>query len=107
PNLHRQRLLVIGGVKVGVFSLMTDAAVPAYVESIDTDYVNVARTNVADLRGQGAEVVIALTHLDAREDQRLLDSLPGAEGPDLILGGHDHVLMTLEGNGKPALKGDA
>ena len=107
PNLSRQRLLTLGGVKVGVFSLMTDAAVPAYVEAIDTDYLTVARTNVADLRGQGAEVVLALTHLDAREDQRLLDSLAGPEGPDLILGGHDHVLMTLEGNGRAALKGDA
>lgn len=107
PNLHRQRLLTLGGVKVGVFSLMTDAAKPAYVAAIDTDYVNVARQNVAELRQQGAEVVLALTHLDAREDQRLLDSLPGKEGPDLILGGHDHVLMTLEGNGKAALKGDA
>ncbi|MFO7567884.1 MAG: 5'-nucleotidase C-terminal domain-containing protein [Enhygromyxa sp.] len=107
PNLHRQRLLTLGGVQVGVFSLMTDASVPAYVEAIDTDYVEVARAQVADLRGQGAEVVLALTHLDAREDQRLLDSLPGEQGPDLILGGHDHVLMTLEGNGKAAFKGDA
>lgn len=107
PNLHAQRLLMLGGVKVGVFSLMTDAAVPEYVDAIDTDYVAVARANVADLRAQGAEVVIALTHLDARDDQLLLDSLPGADGPDLILGGHDHVLMTLEGNGRAALKGDA
>lgn len=107
PNLHPQRMLNLGGVKVGVFSLMTDAAVPAYVEAIDTDYVDVARANVADLRAQGAEVVLALTHLDARVDQQLLDSLAGADGPDLILGGHDHVLMTLEGNGRAALKGDA
>lgn len=107
PNLHRQHMLTLGGVQVGVFSLMTDSAVPAYVESIDTDYVAIARANVAELRAQGAEVVIALTHLDARDDQTLLDSLPDAEGPDLILGGHDHVLMTLEGNGRAALKGDA
>jgi 2',3'-cyclic-nucleotide 2'-phosphodiesterase (5'-nucleotidase family) len=107
PNLHQQRLLTIGGVKVGVFSLMTGSAVPAYVEAIDTDYVAAAGANVQDLRAQGAEVVIALTHLDAGDDQRVLDSLPGAEGPDLILGGHDHVLMTLAGNGRAALKGDA
>jgi 2',3'-cyclic-nucleotide 2'-phosphodiesterase (5'-nucleotidase family) len=107
PNLHTQELLEIGGVKVGLFSLMTDAAVPAYVTRIDTNYVELARTQVAALRGAGAEVVIALTHLDAGVDQQLLDALPGGDGPDVILGGHDHVLMTLHGNGKSAYKGDA
>lgn len=107
PNLHRQHMLTLGGVRVGVFSLLVDATVPEYVAAIDTDYVAVARANVADLRAQGAEVVIALTHLDASDDQLVLDSLPGLEGPDLILGGHDHVLMTLEGNGRIAVKGDA
>jgi 2',3'-cyclic-nucleotide 2'-phosphodiesterase (5'-nucleotidase family) len=106
-NLHQQRLLTLGAVRVGVFSLMTDAAVPAYVEAIDTDYVGVARAQTEALRGQGAEVVIALTHLAAADDLLVLDSLPGAEGPDLILGGHDHVLMTHERHGKPVLKGDA
>jgi 2',3'-cyclic-nucleotide 2'-phosphodiesterase (5'-nucleotidase family) len=51
--------------------------------------------------------VIALTHLDAVDDQKLLDSLAGASGPDLILGGHDHVLMTREGGSRYAFKGDA
>lgn len=106
-NLHRQRLLQLGGVKVGVFSLMTDATVPAYVEAIDTDYVTVARAQVADLRRQGAEVVLALTHLDALDDLALLEALPGRAGPDLILGGHDHVLMTLEHEGRAVIKGDA
>ena len=107
PNLHNQRLLELGGVRVGVFSLMTDAAVPAYVSSIDTNYVEVARSQTEALRAAGAEVVIALTHLDAANDQAILDALPGAAGPDVILGGHDHVLMTLDGNGRTALKGDA
>lgn len=106
-NLVGQRMVELGGVKVGVFSMMTNAAVPEYVEAIDVDFVEVARAQVEALRSQGAEVVIALTHLDASDDQKVLDGLRGAEAPDLILGGHDHSLMTLEGNGHMGFKGDA
>src|SRR5690606_39158612 len=53
PNLHNQRLLELGGVRVGVFSLMTDAAVPAYVTAIDTSYVEVARSQTEALRAGG------------------------------------------------------
>ena len=106
-KIARSQLIELGGVRVGLFSLMTDAAVPRYVESIDTHYAEVAREAVAQLREQGAEVVLALTHLDARDDQALLEALAGREGPDLILGGHDHALMTLEAEGRAALKGDA
>ncbi|MCA9691828.1 MAG: 5'-nucleotidase C-terminal domain-containing protein, partial [Myxococcales bacterium] len=106
-NVVRSRVLELGGVKVGLFSLMVDSHVPEYVEQINTDYVGVAKAAVAELRGQGAEVVLALTHLDARDDRKLLTELAGAAGPDMILGGHDHVLMTVEANGRLAIKGDA
>lgn len=106
-QLRPRALVELGGVRVGMFSLMTDVAVPAYVDAIATDYVAVARREVAALREAGAEVVIALTHLAARDDQAVLDGLSGADGPDLILGGHDHVLMTLDGDGRHAYKGDA
>lgn len=106
-NLVREQIIEIGDVKVGLFSLMVSSALPAYIEPLPTDHVDQARTAVLRLRQQGAEVVIALTHLDAVDDQKLLDSLAGAAGPDLILGGHDHVLMTREGQGRYAYKGDA
>jgi 2',3'-cyclic-nucleotide 2'-phosphodiesterase (5'-nucleotidase family) len=106
-NLVREQLLEIGDVKIGVFSLLVDSAMPAYIEPLPSDHVEQARTAVLRLREQGAEVVIALTHLDAVDDQKLLDSLAGTAGPDVILGGHDHVLMTREGQGRYAYKGDA
>ena len=106
-NLVKDQLLEIGGVKVGMFSLLVSSTAPAYIDPLDGDHVAQARANVQRLREQGAEVVIALTHLDAVDDQKVLDSLSGAEGPDVILGGHDHVLMTREGQGRYAFKGDA
>jgi 2',3'-cyclic-nucleotide 2'-phosphodiesterase (5'-nucleotidase family) len=106
-NLVREQLLAIGGVRVGIFSLLVASAQPAYVEPIPSDHVEQARAAVQRLREQGAEVVLALTHLDAVDDQALLDTLTGSAGPDVILGGHDHVLMTREGQGRYAYKGDA
>lgn len=105
-NLATVALLDLGGVKVGVFGLTTNAKVPAYVEHIDTNYLAVARTQTAALREAGAEVVIGLTHIDAPDDVEILEQLAG-EGPDLILGGHDHALQTTRIQGRALLKGDA
>jgi 2',3'-cyclic-nucleotide 2'-phosphodiesterase (5'-nucleotidase family) len=107
PNVVREQLLEIGEVRVGMFSLLVTSTNPAYIEPLPSDHVAQAQAAVQRLREQGAEVVIALTHLDASDDQKLLDSLVGAAGPDVILGGHDHVLMTREGQGRYAFKGDA
>lgn len=107
PNVVREQLLELGGVKVGMFSLLIDSVAPAYLEPLPSDQVGQAREAVARLRGQGAEIVIALTHLDADIDQSILEQLPGDAGPDLILGGHDHVLTTREAQGRFVLKGDA
>lgn len=105
-NLQDQLLVEVGGVKVGVFSLTLDAKIPAYVSHIDTDYAGVARTRTADLREQGAEVVIGLTHIDAGDDLALLETL-GDSAPDMLLGGHDHTLMSGQVGGRMILKGDA
>ncbi len=105
-KLHSQVMLELGGVRVGVFGLTLDSKQPAYVSYIDPDVVGVARSRTADLREQGAEVVIALTHLEAAQDRLILDRLRAA-GPDLVLGGHDHQLQTLEVGDHLVLKGDA
>lgn len=51
------------------------------------DYVERGRDAVATLEAEGAEVVVALTHMSLHEDERLAREVPGI---DLILGGHDH-----------------
>lgn len=106
-NIVREQLLELGGVEVGVFSLLIDSVAPAYLEPLPRDHVAQAREAVQRLRAQGAELVIALTHLDADVDESILAQLPGASGPDVILGGHDHVLTTRTAQGRHVLKGDA
>jgi 2',3'-cyclic-nucleotide 2'-phosphodiesterase (5'-nucleotidase family) len=77
-----------GGIKVGVFSLTTDDTRPEYVAEFAEPEIT-ARRMTAQLRQQGAEVVVALTHLPIDEDIAVLRKL-GADGPDLIIGGHEH-----------------
>lgn len=105
PNLARTNVLVSGGIRIGFFGLTIPTAGVAYVDEFE-DPVETARELTAELRAQGAEVVVAVTHLQAEEDRRLLATL-GDEGPDLILGGHDHEKMAVEVGGRPLFKADA
>nr|CAB3242670.1 apyrase-like [Phallusia mammillata] len=51
------------------------------------DYVEKGRIVAAELRAEGADFVIALTHMRWPNDERLARLVPDV---DLILGGHDH-----------------
>jgi len=104
-NLLPRALVDAGGVRVGLFSLTTGTARPEYVTAIG-DPEATARTAIRELRDAGAEVVVALTHLEAEQDSQLLQAL-GPEGPDLVVGGHDHQAMALEVDGRWVLKADA
>ncbi|TNE62410.1 MAG: bifunctional metallophosphatase/5'-nucleotidase [Alphaproteobacteria bacterium] len=90
-------IFVAGGIRFGVFGLTVDFEGDAPADSrkgpyIDPDYIANAKRLTAELRGKGAEYVIGVTHLDWACDVSVLATL-GAEGPDLIMGGHDHVQM--------------
>jgi 2',3'-cyclic-nucleotide 2'-phosphodiesterase (5'-nucleotidase family) len=104
-NIAPSALVEINGIKVGIFGITTDVAMPAYVERI-RDYAESARTMTGALREQGAEVVIGLTHLTVDQDKQLFETL-GDEGPDLIFGGHEHTLQAHVANGRTLLKADA
>jgi 2',3'-cyclic-nucleotide 2'-phosphodiesterase (5'-nucleotidase family) len=105
-NLSRTILVESGGIAIGIFgdTIPTDAQYAEFADPIET-----ARALTADLRAQGAEVVVGLTHLNAADDRKLLEIL-GDAGPDLIVGGHDHEKMVIQAGpaGKRlALKADA
>jgi 2',3'-cyclic-nucleotide 2'-phosphodiesterase (5'-nucleotidase family) len=95
-------VLDTAGVKVGVFGLMTPdlprLSLPGDGVVVDPNVTGVAARTVADLREQGAEIVIALTHTGAELDREVARSVAGI---DLIVGGHDHIYVneTVEGPG--------
>ena len=82
---------LVSGLRVAVFGLtvpmvtprMTARLVSAFVFD---DPVETAKVQIARLRPD-ADVLIALTHIGLREDERLAASCPEL---DLIIGGHSH-----------------
>ncbi|CAA6606002.1 putative 5'-nucleotidase [Rhodospirillaceae bacterium LM-1] len=98
-NAEPLRLIDVGGVKVGFFGLLTSETAHMSAGAGQTNFlpeVETARKAVADLREMGANLVVALTHLDLDEDRRLLREVAGI---DLVLGGHDHNTVALEEDG--------
>ncbi len=96
-------LTVIGGVKVGFLGVLT--ARTAQMSSAEgvafIDEKSTAQAMAAELRARGAEVVVALTHLDLDEDRKLALQVRGI---DLILGGHDHDPISIKEEGALILK---
>ncbi len=83
----------IGGLKVGFFGLMT-SELPVISNAgegvkVEGDYAKVAREMVKTLKAQGADVVIAVTHIGLNEDIKLAKQVKGIAA---ILGGHSHSL---------------
>jgi len=82
----------VAGVKVGLFGLTVPGdplSNPAPL-SVSDDIGPIAGAAVAGLRGQGADVVICLSHLGSALDEEIAAGVPGI---DVIVGGHDHFLF--------------
>ncbi len=93
----------VGGVKVGIFGVLLGKTKYSSKPGPDvyfTDTCAKARELVPKIRAQGAQVVIALTHLLVAEDKVLARCAP----IDLIVGGHEHVMMQAVSNGTPIVK---
>ena len=81
------------GLKVGIFGLIGEDAVSVTSdpgETVFQDMFSVAQAQVDDLRQQGADIIIALTHAGIDEDKLLAAQV---EGIHLIVGGHSHTLL--------------
>lgn len=86
-----------GGVKVGFLGVCTTrtGSMSSAGGVTFTDEKTAATAAAKALRAQGAEVVVALTHLYFNDDR---DFARSVKGIDLVLGGHDHdVYAALEG----------
>jgi 2',3'-cyclic-nucleotide 2'-phosphodiesterase (5'-nucleotidase family) len=104
-NLLPSKLIEVNGINVGIFGLTTDTKKAEYIQRF-LDPVTVAKNMTAQLRQQGAEIVIALTHLDMQEDKHILQTL-GKQGPDIIFGGHEHNRQSADVQGRYVIKADA
>lgn len=76
----------------GVLSQDTDVMSSPGKDMEFVDVLETASKSVKKLKAAGADVVVALTHLDFDQDRELAESVSGI---DLILGGHDHDPITF------------
>lgn len=90
PNMVKQ----CGAVKVGIFGMTTPeveligTAAPIVVSD---DIFAIAAAQVAELQGQGCDVIIFLSHLGIGTDRLIAAGVPGIH---LIVGGHSHAALT-------------
>ncbi|HZH33857.1 MAG TPA: 5'-nucleotidase C-terminal domain-containing protein, partial [Pyrinomonadaceae bacterium] len=91
------------GVKIGIVGLVlpetkTTSKPGANVEF--GNYCDTARKVVPEIRKQGANVIVGLTHLFMAQDKELAKCADF----DIILGGHEHTLLQSSSNGTPIFK---
>ena len=87
----------VGDFKIGIFSLLTPETAHLSSPGPGVSFQPleaVAEQTAASLRERGADIVVALTHLDIARDR----ALGRSAGIDIILGGHEHdPIMFYEG----------
>ncbi|KAK6186162.1 hypothetical protein SNE40_008256 [Patella caerulea] len=99
-------MIINNGVKIGLIGLVEEEWIEtlATIDPEDvtyTDYVEAGRKLAGALRHQGADIVIALTHMRWPNDTRLAEEV---DDIDIILGGHDHDYIVKQINGKYVVK---
>ncbi|MCE1246134.1 MAG: 5'-nucleotidase C-terminal domain-containing protein [Firmicutes bacterium] len=87
----------VGGLKVGIIGLTTpETPKVTKVENVKgvkfLDPVATANKYIPQMKKEGADIIVALTHLGVDDDKVLAEK---AKGIDIIVGGHSHTeLMT-------------
>jgi len=92
------------GYKIGFFGLTTPETVSLSSpgEGVTfSDVFKTAKKAVSDLNAEGADIIVALTHMDLSDDIRLAREVKGLH---LILGGHDHRTFASVENGVSILQ---
>jgi 5'-nucleotidase len=93
----------IGGVKLGLFGLLTPETAQFSSVGPDVTFLDpceTARKTVSELKMKGAHVIIALTHLSMREDKQVARCAP----IDVIIGGHEHEMLESLSGRTPIFK---
>ena len=90
PGLVATTTRKVGDLTIGFFGLLTPDTHHLSNTGPDVKFapiVDTARAAVKQLRDQGADAVVALTHVTIAEDRQLVRQVKGI---DVILGGHEH-----------------
>lgn len=95
-NTKADKIVDVQGVKVGFFGLTTEetpiASSPGTIKFAST--IDTARAKAKELRGKGADIVVAIAHTPLEVDMIIARSA----GVDVIIGGHDeHLLAFYDG----------
>ncbi len=94
----------VGGVKVAFLGVLTEATGQLSSGAQGVQFTPARDTAVrlaTELKRQGADVVVALTHLNLDDDRELART---SKDIDLILGGHDHDAFAVREGGALILK---
>ncbi len=92
-----------GGVKVGIIGLLLPEAKETSSMAdnlLVEDFCETAKKYVPEMRKEGANAIVGLTHLFMAQDKKLAQCADF----DLILGGHEHSLLQSSSNGTPIFK---
>ncbi len=88
-------MMQAGTYKIGFFGVLTTETIHLSSPGPNIKFIDVieqAKISVAELKEQGADVIVALTHLELAEDRALVRAVKGI---NLVLGGHDHDPITI------------
>ncbi|WP_262122620.1 bifunctional metallophosphatase/5'-nucleotidase [Anaerococcus sp. Marseille-Q5996] len=91
-------IIDVDGVKVGIFGLATEEtktkSSPANTEGLTfANTIETAQNEVNNLRNQGAQIIICLSHLGEDKESKETSTMiaENVEGIDLIIDGHSHT----------------
>lgn len=90
----KSKILTFDNIKFGIFALCTEETPLISYCGENIQFLNIFETadkKVHELKENGADVIIALTHLSLKEDIELSKKVPEI---NIILGGHDHLSFT-------------
>ena len=96
--IDSDKIIEIDGVKIGIFGLATEEtktkSSPANTEGLTfVNTIETAQNEVTNLRNQGAQIIICLSHLGEDKESKETSTMiaENVEGIDLIIDGHSHT----------------
>lgn len=102
-----------GDVKIGVIGIVDNiefptSIMPSFIQNVNfKDPAPIVNDQAAQLRKNGAQIVVVLAHMGAVTDKNgvtsgnLVNLAGKVTGVDAILGGHTHTIVTARVNGIP------